>query len=45
MIAHGVSLNGLAWADDKQVVEIVATRYDCRRGEQAIILTIEGFDG
>lgn len=35
------ALNGLAWADDKQVVTISAMRYDCRRGEQGIHLIIE----
>lgn len=35
------SLNGLAWADDKQVVEFHASRVDCKRGEQRIEITIE----
>lgn len=35
------SLNGLAWADDKQVVAFHAARVDVKRGKQRITLTIE----
>lgn len=34
------SLNGVAWADDKQVVAITAVRRDCKRGEQRITIHI-----
>lgn len=35
------ALNGLAWADDKQIVECHAFREDCKRGHQKVLLYIE----
>lgn len=38
------ALNGLAWADDKQIVECHAFRQDCKRGDQRILLYIEAVE-